>query len=107
MTCPSCDDARYLPVTEATAERMVGPLVIPPDADPGLAERLTRDYDVRLAAARNTVYPCRDCNPGAFTRWLAGAYASTLATNGRAPRPLSVADAVPRGTPPDRKDLDL
>lgn len=101
MTCPNCDGARMVTVTEATARDLAGPLVVPPDAAPELAERIAREWDARLAAARNTVYPCRTCNPGAFARWLDGAYASTLSSNGKAPRRVDPAPALP-----ERKDID-
>lgn len=29
-------------------------------------------YPSRLAAARNTTYPCKTCNPDAFYRWASG-----------------------------------
>ena len=101
MTCPACDGHRMITVTEATARDLAGPLVIPPAAPADLAERITREWDARLAAARNTVYPCRECNPGAFARWLDGAYGSTLRDNGRAPRRVEPAPVLP-----DRRDID-
>ena len=103
MTCPVCDGARMVLVSEDTARGLTGPLVVPPEASPELEERLAREWDARLAAARNTVYPCRECNPGAFSRWLTGAYASTLATNGRGGEPRRV---EPPPALPERKDVD-
>lgn len=105
--CSRCERGWVL-VSAETAAKMAGPLVVPPDASPEVAEVLAREHDQRLVSAANTAYPCRACNQRAFERWLAGEYASTLSTNGRSssrPDPAG----VPRETPPagrERRDID-
>ena len=53
--CPRCHGLRWVYVTPAYADRFEQP------ARPG-----------HRAALLNTMYPCKDCNAGAFYRWSSG-----------------------------------
>lgn len=72
--CTRCDGTKWVQVKPAYALHLV------PDPEPGLlaictpeqAALLHAEVEQRRAAARDSWYPCRDCNPGPFFRWAAG-----------------------------------
>lgn len=101
MTCRTCDGAGLVLVGDEYID-MVAPM-------PGLLElgkcetdaereELTRQALIKRASARNSVYPCRDCNPKAFHRWREG-YPDP-------PAPRTSEEPHPTSTWSERRDLD-
>lgn len=76
--CPECDGGLRL-VLEPYVESHTPPW---PDAPPvDATPEVQRAYEARVvevaakkAAAANTAYPCKTCNPKAFWRWVGGCY---------------------------------
>lgn len=72
--CTRCDGSRWVQVKPAYALHLV------PDPDPQLLAICTpeqaavvwAEVDAQRGAARDSWYPCRDCNPRQFFRWAEG-----------------------------------
>lgn len=71
MTCsPRCEGG-WIPLTDATIEKQY-PEPDYPTNDPDEATRLRAEWLNARACARNTFYPCPECNRRAFHRWREG-----------------------------------
>jgi hypothetical protein len=123
VTRPVCTAARceagWVHVTTTYADRIAPEPVLPDDAGPEwdvVRAGLIAEWRARHGAALNTVYPCRECQPDAFHRWLGGHMASDHDTadceecqpppgaHRRRRRKLVPQEAIPGGT--GRRDLE-
>lgn len=59
-------------LTEQQALNSAGLLQVPLDATEAEQAAALTAHRARLAALRNTAYPCRECAPLAFLRWANG-----------------------------------
>jgi hypothetical protein len=72
--CENCEGG-WRAITEATVARLhPEPERLPDESDADWARREAQ-HRSDVAAARNTWYPCRDCNASRFFRWAEGHWA--------------------------------
>lgn len=126
--CPNAQcEHGWCRVLEGYAERMAPEPEMPEDDTPAadlLRAQIALKWQADLAAARDTWYPCRECNTTAFFRWHEGHFdpdhtvgacsECSVARHGRSAtsaRRRAPALAVPPDPTTDphhsRKDLDL
>lgn len=124
--CERCDGG-WVTVKAGYVERLAPwPAPLPADlaADPEMVaahELLVEEVRVRRASLANTVYPCRECQPAAFFRWVGGhlernhdrlACAECRELDSRRgsrksePRDLVRDGPTPVMSPPPRADID-
>lgn len=96
----------WLEVGAEYAEKIAGAILIPLDATPDQLATVTAERDRRRAAALNSVYPCRDCNPKAFYRWATGHYGPEHNAAGCSECNPKAKTRHPAQPPTTRRDLE-
>lgn len=114
--CTKCDGHGWMQVAESYAIRNAERPKALDSADETERAAAQVLYDLRLASARNSVYPCRACTRTLFFRWAGGHLAKdhdrgscdecrdTART--KRPRAIPSTEPDPFHEPPPRKDIN-
>lgn len=75
--CEKCDGHGWRTVKEDYAVRTARRPLHLDSPNPDDRQRASAIYEAAIGAARNSVYPCRECNSSLFYRWAGGHLEST------------------------------